>query len=58
VRRAWGFHAAKIRNALLGVGRALAPLLSHRGPQEIQAIIDRPIIGILKELADDEFRPL
>lgn len=51
VRRAWGLQATKVTNAFKGLGRQIAPLLSHKGPQEIQALVDRRVLEILKELS-------
>jgi hypothetical protein len=55
VRTAWGLQATKIKNAFKGLGRQLAPLLLQRGPQEIQAIIDRRVLEILNDLSHKEY---
>jgi hypothetical protein len=55
VRAAWGLQATKIKNAFKGLGRQLASLLLQRGPQEIQAIIDRRVLEILNDLSHDEY---
>jgi hypothetical protein len=57
VRRAWGLQATKVKNAFLGMGRALAPLLSHKGPIECQTIIDRRVLEILKDLSNSDYGP-
>lgn len=57
VRRYWGMQSVRVVNAFKGMGRALAPLLAHKGPQEIQAIIDRRVFEILKELSNADYGP-
>jgi hypothetical protein len=56
-RRAWGIQATKVKNAFKGLGRHLAPLLLHRGMQEMQAIIDRRVLEILNDLSHGEYGP-
>ena len=55
VRAAWGLQATKMKNAFKGLGRQLAPLLLQRGPQEIQAVIDRRVLEILNDLSHKEY---
>lgn len=57
VRRAWGLQATKVKNAFLGMGRALAPLLAHKGPIECQSVIDKRVLEILKDLSNSDYGP-
>jgi hypothetical protein len=56
-KRRWRTRMVQIKNRLKALGRELAPRLAHRGPQEVQAIIDERIMEILRELAHERFLP-
>jgi len=55
VRRAWGLQATRIKNAFLGMGRALAPVLAHKGPVECQVLIDGRVLEILRHLTHAQY---
>jgi hypothetical protein len=55
VRQEWNRISLAIKNAFLGLGRELAPLLVGRGPQETKAVIDRRVFEILRLLAHKEY---
>ena len=57
VRRVWGLQATKVKNAFKGMGRALAPLVSHKGPIECQVIIDKRVLEILRDLSNSDYGP-
>jgi hypothetical protein len=44
-----------VKNAFKGLGRNLAALLVGRGPQEIQAVIDKRVFEILNDLSHPEY---
>jgi hypothetical protein len=50
VKRIWLSECVKITNALKGLGRQIAAQCSHRGPQEIQAVVDKRVLEILRDL--------
>jgi hypothetical protein len=50
-RQQWRRRTEQIRNRLAVVGQQLAPRIAHRGPQEVQAILDERVMKILRELA-------
>ena len=52
---AWRGGVIRIKNALLGLGRQIAPLLQGKGPREIQLIIDQRAFEILKHLANKDY---
>ncbi len=54
-RRAWVLQATRVKNAFLGMGRALAPLLAYKGPVECQTLIDSRVLEILRHLAHPQF---
>jgi len=51
----WRKAAVAVKSRFLGLGRELAPHLAHRGPQEIQATIDKRVFEILRLLAQTQF---
>jgi hypothetical protein len=51
VKRQWRRRLSQIKGRMSGLGGELAPRLAHRGPQEVQAILDERVIEILRELA-------
>ncbi len=51
VKPQWRRRLEQIKGHLQLFGRAIAPRLAHRGPQEIQAIIDQRVMEILHQLA-------
>ena len=55
VRRVWGLQATKVKNAFMGMGRALAPLLAHKGPIECQSVIDARVLDTLRQLAHPDY---
>lgn len=53
----WRMRMVQIKNKLKGLGRELAPRLAHRGPQEIQAIIDERVMEAMRELVYERLLP-
>jgi hypothetical protein len=57
VSREWRRSVVSVKNALLGLGRQLAPLLHGRGMGEMKSIIDQKVFEVLRHLANHEHCP-
>lgn len=57
VRMEWDRAVTRVKQAMLGIGRELAPTLVNKGPHEIQALIDVKIFEVLRNLAHATYSP-